>query len=179
MSSGAALQVVLLVVAGPLIPGCKQAASSAPAEIQGRFGATGHVEHVREFQVPRVLGVPLFAGLVSEDSLHREMRRAWTAAGESPVLFEARIGERILSTDAPFDSVRAFYLPFVSQVFMDHAMDDVAEIGRQRMFTGLIETPDGSLVKFTLTRPYFPFTSSRPMDRTFLQIGRVGPRPQP
>lgn len=126
-----------------------------------------------------MLGVPLYPGFAAEVSLQAEMRRAWGAAGENPALFKLRVGEQILSTEAPFDSVRAFYRPFVSQVFMDHEMEDVVGIGRQRMFTGLIEAADGGLVKLTLTRPYFPFIASRPLDRTFLQIGTVGSRLNP
>lgn len=42
------------------------------------------------------------------------------------------------------------------------------------MFTGLLRAPDGSLVKFTLTRPFYVYPTSEPLDRTFLQVGRAG-----
>lgn len=195
MRRGTALRTAFVVGGAALLAGCNEARSSAaadsgsPAPIEAGRGdpgdaadasrPAGPADRLRRYRGPRVLGAPLHPGLAAEDSLHAEMRRAWAAAGENPALFELRVGERILSTGAPFDSVRAFYLPYVSQVFMDHEMEEVAGIGRQRMFTGLIEAPDGGLVKLTLTRPYFPFTASRPLDRTFIQIGTVGARPKP
>ena len=49
-----------------------------------------------------------------------------------------------------------------------------AWVGRQRMFTGLLRAPDGSLVKLKLTRPFYVYPTSEPLDRTFLQVGRAG-----
>jgi len=86
-----------------------------------------------------------------------------------------RLGERILVTDDPVPLVKEFYLPFVHKVFMDHEME-FPDVGVQEMFTGLMVAPDGTLVKFTITRPFFRYPDQEPIDRTVIQIGRVGQR---
>lgn len=121
----------------------------------------------------RELGVPVFPQAREAVELERFMWRAWRAAGEPEDLFSIRLGERILETEAPFDHVRDFYLPFVHKVFMDHEME-FPGVGTQRMFTGLMAAPDGTLVKFTITSPFFRYPDRRQFDRTVIQMGRVG-----
>lgn len=122
---------------------------------------------------PTALGVPVHPDARQAVELERFMREAWRAAGEPEELFGVRLGERIFETDVPFELVREFYLPFVHKIFMDHEME-VPEAGSQRMLTGLMVAPDGALVKFTVTRPFFRYPDQRPVDRTVIQMGRVG-----
>lgn len=121
---------------------------------------------------PSVLGVPRYPNAKRATGLRETMLEAWTRAGEPPELFEVRLGERILVTDDAFERVKAFYRGFASAVFMDHEME--MDTGRQKMFTGIMRTPDGALVKFTLTRPFFRYPDQRVVDRTVIQMGRVG-----
>ena len=122
---------------------------------------------------PTILGVPVYAEAREALELERFMCRAWRAAGEPDELFEIRLGERILETEASFERVRDFYLPFVHKVFMDHEME-FPGVGSQKMFTGLMVAGDGSLVKFTITRPFFRYPDRQRVERTVIQMGRVG-----
>jgi len=122
-----------------------------------------------------VLGVPVYPEAEPATELREAMRTAWLEAGEPPALFDVRLGERILVTDDPVPLVKEFYLPFVHKVFMDHEME-FPDVGVQEMFTGLMVAPDGTLVKFTITHPFFRYPDQEPLDRTVIQIGRVGQR---
>ncbi len=164
----------LLLVAAALFPGCRAGAPREAVSAQSLPPATAEpLARVRAWEGPRALEAPLFPQMQAEDSLAGSMREAWGAAGENPALFELRFGERIFSTKASFDVVREFYLSYVSQVFMDHEMD-FPDLGSQRMFTGLVPARDGSLVKLTLTQPFYPYPSTQAIRRTFLQMGRAG-----
>lgn len=121
----------------------------------------------------RVLGVPIYPGARPATDLAVAMRNAWIESGEPPELFAARLGEEILATEAPFDRVRDFYLPLATKVFMDHEMG-IPEIGKQRMLTAILAAPDGTLVKLTITRPFFRYPDQRRIDETVVQMGRVG-----
>ncbi len=165
------LLLVLALASG--LAACRPAESRGEADLSEVPAWTAEaLVRVRAHEGPRGLGVPLFTRLRAEDALAGEMRQAWHDAGENGATFELHFGERIYSSEAPFDSVRAFYMPYAAKSLMDHAMD-FPDLGRQRMFTSLIPTPDG-LVKLTLTRPFFPYPSSQAIDRTFLQMGRAG-----
>ena len=83
------------------------------------------------------------------------------------------MGERILITDDALEHVRDFYLPFVHKVFMDHEME-FPGVGVQQMFTGVMLRPDGTLVKLTVTRPFFRYPDQERIDRTVIQLARVG-----
>ncbi len=170
----AALLFLVILGGGACRPGEEASVRAG----QALAAETGAAARLRRYEGQRVLEVPRFGAFEPEDELADRMRLAWAAAGENPGLFELRFGERVLSTDVSFDAVREFYLPYVSQVFMDHEMD-FPGLGRQRMFTALIEESGGSLVKLTLTRPFYVYPTSQPVDRTFLQIGRTGLRPNP
>lgn len=123
---------------------------------------------------PTALGVPVYPDAREAAELERFMWRAWRAAGEPEDLFPVRLGERIFETETPFERVREFYLPFVHKVFMDHEME-FPGVGSQKMFTGLMAT-DGELVKFTITYPFFRYPDRKPVQRTVIQMGRVGER---
>ena len=127
---------------------------------------------IAAYQGPVVFGVPLYPDAMEALELERSMWQAWRAAGEPEELFEVRLGERIFETEVPFEQVREFYLPFVHETVMDHEMD--FPVGRQRMFTGLVVAPDGGIVKLTITRPFFRYPDRRRVERTVLQMGRVG-----
>ncbi len=159
-----------------LVSGCGRAEPSleaADTAAAQTHGPSPEAAAVAAFKGARVLGVPRYPGAEEASELESSMRRAWTAHGESEALFEVRLGEQIWATDEPFDLVREFYLPFVHKVFMDHEME-IPEAGLQRMFTGLMLTVDGELVKFTVTRPFFRYPDRKPIDRTVIQMGRVG-----
>lgn len=128
---------------------------------------------IAAYEGPTVLGVPVYADAREALELERFMWGAWRAAGEPDELFEIRLGERIFETEAPFERVREFYLPFVHKVFMDHDME-FPGVGSQKMFTGLMVAADESLVKFTITRPFFRYPDRRRVERTVIQMGRVG-----
>lgn len=128
---------------------------------------------IAAYNGPSVFGVPLYGEAREALELERFMWRAWRRAGEPEELFEIRLGERIFETDATFGQVREFYLPFVQKVFMDHEMEFPGG-GRQEMFTGVMVAPDGGLVKITITNPFFRYPDRRPVDRTVIQMGRVG-----
>lgn len=125
---------------------------------------------------PASFGVPLYPEAREAVDMTEFMRDAWTSAGEPDELFSVRLGEHIYETDAPFESVREFYLPFVTKVFMDHETE-FPGIGSQWMFTGLMVAPDSTLVKFTVTRPFFRYPDQAEIDRTVIQLGRVGRTP--
>ena len=125
------------------------------------------------YEGPTALGVPLYPSADEAVELERFMHRAWRVAGEPEELFEIRLGERIFETAKPFEMVREFYLPFVHKVFMDHEME-FPDVGSQKMFTGLMVAPDGTLVKFTITSPFFRYPDRKAIDRTVIQMGRVG-----
>ncbi|MGH7544193.1 MAG: hypothetical protein ACREK7_09670 [Gemmatimonadota bacterium] len=122
---------------------------------------------------PTVFGVPVYPDAKEALELQRSMLRAWRAAGEPEELFEVRLGERIFETEAALEQVREFYLPFVHEVFMDHEME-FPGVGSQKMFTGLMVAPDRKLVKFTITNPFFRYPDRQPVERTIIQVGRVG-----
>lgn len=124
------------------------------------------------YEGPTALGVPLYPGAREAVELERFMWRAWRTADEPEDLYEVRLGERIFETDAPFERVREFYLPFVHKVFMDHEME-LPGVGSQKMFTGLMAA-DGKLVKFTITNPFFRYPDRKPVHHTVIQMGRVG-----
>lgn len=128
---------------------------------------------IAAYQGPGVLGVPLYPDATEALQLERSMWQAWRSAGEPEELFEVRLGERIFETEAPFEQVREFYLPFVHKAVMDHEME-FPGVGKQRMFTGLVVVPDGGLVKLTITRPFFRYPDRQRVERTVLQMGRVG-----
>lgn len=128
---------------------------------------------IAAYEGPTVLAVPLYADAREALELERFMWRAWRAADEPDELFEVRLGERIFETGAPFEQVREFYLPFVHKAFMDHEME-FPGVGSQKMFTGLMVAPDGTLVKFTITRPFFRYPDRQRVERTVIQMGRVG-----
>ncbi|HKY60830.1 MAG TPA: hypothetical protein VJP59_07460 [Gemmatimonadota bacterium] len=117
--------------------------------------------------------MPVYPETRDAIELERFMRTSWRAGGEPEDLFVVRLGERILETEAPFERVREFYLPLVHKVFMDHEME-LPEGGFQKMFTGLMMAPDGSLVKLTITNPFFRYPDRKLVDRTVIQMGRVG-----
>lgn len=115
---------------------------------------------------------PLVPGAVEAMELSRSMRRAWTEAGEPPDLFDDRFGEVIAWTDASWEDVRAFYRARADRVLMDHEME-FPDVGRQKMLTGLVQLSDGSIVKFTATRPFFRYPDQWRIDRTVIQLGRL------
>ncbi|MGH7551281.1 MAG: multiheme c-type cytochrome [Gemmatimonadota bacterium] len=125
---------------------------------------------------PTALGVPVYPDAREALELERFMWRAWQAAGEPEDLFTIRLGERIFETEARFERVREFYLPFIHKVFMDHEME-FPEVGSQKMLTGLMVAPDGALVKFTVTHPFFRYPDRKPVDRTVIQMGPGGGGP--
>ena len=104
--------------------------------------------------------------------MRNAMERAWNEAGEPKDLFDDRMGETILWTDDPWESVRAFYRPLATRILMDHEME-FPDVGRQKMLTGLIQLADGSIVKFTATRPFFRYPDQKRVDRTVIQMGRL------
>ena len=128
---------------------------------------------IAAYEGPVIMGVPLYPDAREALDLERFMRRSWRAAGEPEELFEVRLGERIFETEAAFEGVRSFYLPVVHKVLMDHEME-FAGVGTQRMFTGLIMARDGGLVKLTITNPFFRYPDRLRVERTVLQMGRVG-----
>lgn len=100
------------------------------------------------------------------------MEAAWRDAGEPEALFDDRLGEAILWTDDAWEDVAAFYRPLAARIMMDHEME-FPDIGSQKMLTGLIEASDGSIVKFTATRPFFRYPDQERIDRTVIQMGRL------
>ncbi|HUG35331.1 MAG TPA: hypothetical protein VML54_00180 [Candidatus Limnocylindrales bacterium] len=132
---------------------------------------------------PRVFDVPLYPRAAEATALVDWMRAAWMAEGEPAALFPARFGERVFATTDDFDEVRAFYRPFARHVLMDHAieMGHAVEPGahhqNQHLFTAITSAPDGTLVKLTVSRPFFRYPDRQRIDRTVIQIGRVGTRP--
>lgn len=165
-----------MTMVAALVLGCGQgepspeAADTAAAQTHG---PSPEVAAVAAFGDERVLGVPLYPSAEDAIELASSMRHAWIANGEPEALFDVRLGEEIWATNDPFDLVREFYLPFVHKVFMDHEMD-IPDAGSQRMFTGLMINVDGELIKFTVTRPFFRYPDQQPIDRTVIQMGRVG-----
>lgn len=117
--------------------------------------------------------VPLYPGAREATDLRRSMERAWKEAGEPEDLFDDRLGEVILWTDDPWEEVRAFYRPRAARILMDHEME-FPGVGRQKMLTGLLQSSDGSIVKFTATRPFFRYPDQARVDHTVIQIGRLG-----
>jgi len=168
--------LIMITAMAALVSGCGrtepslEAADTAAAQTHG---PSPEVAAVAAFEGPRVLGVPRYPSADEASALESSMRRAWIGNGEPEALFDVRLGEQIWATDGSFDSVREFYLPFVHKVFMDHEME-IPEAGPQRMFTGLMINTDGELVKFTVTRPFFRYPDRKPLDRTVIQMGRVG-----
>lgn len=159
-----------------MVSGCERAEPSleaADTAAAQTHGPSPEAAAVAAFKGARVLGVPRYPGAERASKLESSMRRAWTFHGESEALFDVRLGEQIWATDESFDLVREFYLPFVHKVFMDHEME-IPEVGPQRMFTGLMLNVDGELVKFTVTRPFFRYPDQKAVDRTVIQMGRVG-----
>lgn len=125
---------------------------------------------------PRVFDVPLYPGADEATTLMETMRAAWVADGEPAALFTARFGERVYATEDPFDEVRAFYRPFADHVLMDHAIENGGHHQDQRLFTAIATAPDGTLVKLTISRPFFRYPDRLRIDRTVIQMGRVGRR---
>lgn len=174
--SSCSLVATLSAVLVGLFVSCGQSDSEVSAANQAAApfaGPSPEAAALAAYDGPRTLGVPTYPDAEAVDDLRESMREAWLAAGEPRQLFAVRLGERILATDDPFDLVREFYLPFAHKVFMDHEMD-FPDVGAQRMFTGIVIAPDGTLVKLTVTRPYFRYPDQAPIDRTFIQLGRVG-----
>lgn len=168
--------LISVTTVAALVSGCGRAEPSleaADTAAAQTHGPSPEAVAVAAFKGARVLGVPRYPGAEEASELESSMRRAWIAHGESEALFEVRLGEQIWATDESFDLVRAFYLPFMHKVFMDHEME-IPEAGSQRMFTGLMLNADGELVKFTVTRPFFGYPDEKPIDRTVIQMGRVG-----
>lgn len=126
---------------------------------------------------PQLFDVPLYPSAVEATALVDLMRAAWVADGEPAALFPARFGERVFATEDAFEQVRAFYRPLVDHVFMDHAIEDGAHHQNQRLFTAIAKAPDGTLVKLTISRPFFRYPDRQRIDRTVIQIGRVGTVP--
>lgn len=120
----------------------------------------------------RLLGVPIYPEARQAIDLRRSMETAWEEAGEPATLFDARLGEAILWTDDPWEDVAAFYRPLAARIMMDHEME-FPDIGTQKMLTGLLEASDGSIVKFTATRPFFRYPDQERIDRTVIQMGRL------
>lgn len=170
------VSLISVTTVAALVSGCRQAEPSleaADTAVAQTHGPSPEATAVAAFKGARALGVPRYPGAEEAGELESSMRRAWTAQSESEALFEVRLGKQIWATDESFDLVREFYLPFVHKVFMDHEME-IPGAGPQRMFTGLMLNADGGLVKFTVTRPFFRYPDQKPIDRTVIQIGRVG-----
>lgn len=74
------------------------------------------------------------------------------------------------------ESVHAAWARAEEPVFMDHEME-FPGLGSQLMFTGMMVAPDGALVKFTITRPFFRYPDQQAIDRTVIQLGRVARSP--
>ncbi|HET6342858.1 MAG TPA: hypothetical protein VFG78_11840 [Gemmatimonadota bacterium] len=145
-----------------------QTPAAAPSEARSLEAAA-----IAAYEGPTVLGVPLYTDAREALELERFMWLAWRAAGEPDELFEIRLGERMFETEASFELVREFYLPFVHKVLMDHEME-FPGVGSQKMFTGLMVARDGTPVKFTITRPFFRYPDRQRVERTVIQMGRVG-----
>lgn len=159
--------------------GRAQPASRAVEEPADEVPAAARSDHpspeaaaTAAYQGPTALGVPLYPSAREAVDLERFMWRAWRRAGEPDELFEVRLGERIFETEAPFERVREFYRPFTHKVFMDHEME-FPGVGKQKMFTGLMAA-DSTLIKFTITQPFFRYPDRRRVERTVIQMGRVG-----
>ncbi|MFN2421288.1 MAG: hypothetical protein ABR527_07905 [Gemmatimonadota bacterium] len=125
---------------------------------------------------PRAFDVPLYPGTDEATTLVTAMRAAWIADGEPAALFPARFGERVYATQDAFEQVRAFYRPLVDHVLMDHAIESGGHHDQQRLFTAIASAPDGTLVKLTISRPFFRYPDRLRIDRTVIQIGRLGRR---
>lgn len=158
--------------AGPVSRAAEGPAERVPAAAPSQ-GPSPEAAAIAAYEGPTALDVPLYPDAREAVELERFMWRAWRTAGEPEELFAVRLGERILETEAPFELVREYYLPFVHKVFMDHEME-FPEVGSQKMLTGLMVAPDGTLVKFTITSPFFRYPDRKPVDRTVIQMGRVG-----
>lgn len=167
---GGALLLTALLACGERPEAAAKKAAVPPEPLSPEAAA------IAAYEGPTVLGVPRYPDAEKADDMRARMRKAWVESGESPELFDVRLGEVLYASDDAFDLVREFYLPFVSKVFMDHEME-FEGVGSQRMFTGLMRVPDGELVKFTITRPFFRYPDQRAVDRTVIQMGRVGSRP--
>lgn len=126
---------------------------------------------------PRVFDIPLYPGADEATILVEAMRGAWVADGEPAALFPARFGELVYATEDPFDEVRAFYRPLADHVLMDHAIENRGHHQNQNLFTAIVTAPDGTLVKLTISRPFLRYPDRLRIDRTVIQIGRVGRRP--
>jgi hypothetical protein len=126
---------------------------------------------------PRVFDLPLYPGAEEATPLVEAMRAAWVAGGEPAALFPARFGERLYATDDPFDAVRDFYRPLADHVLMDHAIETDTHHQDQKLFTAIATAPDGTLVKLTISWPFFRYPDRLRIDRTVIQIGRVGSSP--
>lgn len=168
--AGAVLLLTPLAACGDRSGSAAHAAADSPETLPPEAAA------IAAWSGPVIWGVPRPPSATEATGLVDSMRAAWTGAGEPPELFEARLGETILVTGEPFDRVRDFYLPFMTKVFMDHEME-VPGAGPQRMLTGLVTARDGTLVKLTVTRPFFRYPDRARIDRTAIQIGRVGRTP--
>lgn len=141
--------------------------AASPADSLSVAAAAAHASEVFP-------GVPVYPGAASADTLRRSMRAAWEERGEPAALFEARLGEAILWTDDAWEDVRAFYRARAARILMDHEME-FPEGAPQKMLTGLIQAADGSIVKFTVTRPFFRYPDRERIDRTVIQMGRLVP----
>lgn len=166
----------MMVSLSTVLLGCGAAPEAAERRAAAPERGSPEAAAVAAWSGDRLLGVPVPPDADPATELAVRMREAWVAAGEPPELFAARLGEEILVSDAPFDHVRDFYLPFLTKVFMDHEME-FPDVGRQRMLTAIVTAPDGSLVKLTVTRPFFRYPDQRRIDATVVQMGRVGRAP--
>lgn len=123
---------------------------------------------------PRVFDIPLYPGADEATTLVAAMRVAWVADGEPAALFPARFGERVFETADEFEQVLAFYRPLTDNILMDHTIENGGHHHSQRLFTAIATAPDGTLVKLTISRPFFRYPDRLRIDRTVIQIGRVG-----
>lgn len=167
-----ALAVGATIAAGAYACGGDDPASTADAAAPAA-SSSPEAAAIAAWDGETVLGVPAYPEAEPASGLRERMRDAWLEEGEPEAMFDVRMGERMLVTDDPLPLVREFYLPFVHRVFMDHEME-FPDVGTQEMFTGLMVAPDGTLVKFTATRPFFRYPDQAPVDRTVIQVGRVG-----
>lgn len=164
--------VVLILLAleacGEGSGGAKQASGRAG----GRTADTLSSAAVSASSLRPASAYPIYPGARDATELMGSMRAAWVAAGEPAELFDDRLGHRIVWTDDAWEKVREFYRPRATRVLMDHEME-FPEIGRQKMLSGLIQLEDGSIVKFTATRPFFRYPDQLRIDRTVIQLGRL------
>ncbi|CAN5878268.1 hypothetical protein BH20GEM1_BH20GEM1_05800 [soil metagenome] len=57
-----------------------------------------------------------------------------------------------------------------------HTIENGGHHHGQSLFTSIVTAPDGTLVKLTISRPFFRYPDRLRIDRTVIQIGRVGRR---